>query len=112
MPRRVVPADIAVLLGLPIAFGGGHGAISGVQATIQATGMATATFTHDGTCLAGTASATVDTTPGPTVSVNPIDVTCPDLTATKTNNVGGSVPVSSPSWTWKIQVANGGECGR
>ena len=89
----VVPADIAVLLGLPIAFGATHGSISGAPATIQATGTATATFTNDGTCLAGTASATVDTTPGPTVST-PITVTCPDLTATKTNNVGGSVPVS------------------
>ena len=54
----VVPADIAVLLGLPIAFGATHGSISGAQATIQATGTATATFTNDGTCLAGTASAT------------------------------------------------------
>ena len=103
----VVPADIAVLLGLPIAFGATHGTISGAQATIQATGTATATFTNDGTCLAGTASATVDTTPGPTVST-PITVTCPDLTATKTNNVGGSVPLSAGSWTWTIHVANGG----
>ena len=103
----VVPADIAVLLGLPIAFGATHGTISGAQATIQATGTATATFTNDGTCLAGTASATVDTTPAPTVST-PITVTCPDLTATKTNNVGGSVPVSAGSWTWTIHVANGG----
>jgi hypothetical protein len=38
----------------------------------------------------------------------PITVTCPDLTATKTNNVGGSVPVSAGSWTWSIHVANGG----
>jgi len=103
----VLPADIAVLIGLPIAFGATHGSISGAQATIQATGTATATFTNDGTCLAGTASATVDTTPGPTVST-PITVTCPDLTATKTNNVGGSVPVSAGNWTWSIHVANGG----
>jgi hypothetical protein len=83
----VVPADIAVLVGLPIAFGATHGAISAAQATIQATGKATATFTHDATCLAGTASATVDTTPGPTVSVNPIAVTCSDLTALSPANV-------------------------
>ena len=104
----VVPADIAVLLGLPIAFGATLGAISGAQATIQATGTATATFTHDATCVAGTANATVDTTPGPTVSVNPIAVTCPDLTAAKSNNVGGNVPLSAGSWTWTILVANGG----
>ena len=96
-----------MLIGLPIAFGATHGSISGAQATIQATGTATATFTNDGTCLAGTASATVDTTPGPTVST-PVTVTCPDLTATKTNNVGGSVPLSAGSWTWTIHVANGG----
>ena len=104
----VTPADITVLLGLPIAFGATHGAISGAQATIQATGTATATFTHDATCLDGTANATVDTTPGPTVSTAPITVTCPDLTAAKTNNVGGSVPLSAGSWTWTILVANGG----
>ena len=90
----VVPADITVLIGLPIAFGATHGSISGAQATIQPAGTATATFTNDGTCLAGTANATVDTTPRPTVSTS-ITVTCPDLTATKTNNVGGSVPLSA-----------------
>ena len=104
----VTPADITVLLGLPIAFGATHGAISGAQATIQATGTATATFTHDATCLDDNANATVDTTPGPTVSTAPITVTCPDLTAAKTNNVGGSVPLSAGSWTWTILVANGG----
>ena len=104
----VTPVDITVLLGLPIAFGATHGAISGAQATVQTTGTATATFTHDATCLAGTANATVDTTPGPTVSVDPITVTCPDLTAAKTNNVGGSVSLSPGSWTWTILVANGG----
>ncbi len=95
-----------MLIGLPIAFGATHGAISGAQTTIQAAGTATATFTNDGSCLAGTANATVDTTPAPTVST-PITVTCPDLTAAKSNNVGGSVPLSTGSWTWTILVANG-----
>ena len=103
----VTTTDIAVLLGLPIAFGSTHGSISGADAKIQSTGTATATFTHDATCLDGTATATVDTTPGPTVST-PITVTCPDLTAMKSNNVSGSVPLSNASWTWTIHVANVG----
>jgi hypothetical protein len=103
----VSAADIAVLIGLPIAFGATQGSISGAQATIQAAGTATATFTHDATCLGGTATATVDTTPPPTVST-PIAVTCPDLTAEKTSDVGGSVPLSAANWTWTIHVANEG----
>ncbi|HYN14463.1 MAG TPA: immunoglobulin domain-containing protein [Terriglobales bacterium] len=101
-------SNIDVLLGLPITFGATAGSISGADATIQSTGMATATFTHDANCNASSATATVDTSPPPTVTT-PITILCPDLTATKTNSLGASgvtTPLASPSWTWTITEAN------
>ena len=44
---------------------------------------------------------------GPDGAAATITVTCPDPTAAKTNNVGGSVPLQRRA-TWTILVANGG----
>jgi hypothetical protein len=52
----------------------------------------------------------IPSTPTPTPTPNPTPTPTPsstDLTATKTNNVGGNVTSQNPSWTWKIHVANG-----
>jgi uncharacterized repeat protein (TIGR01451 family) len=95
--------NIDVLLGLPISFGATHGTISGAQTTIQSSGMATANVSPDTSC--GTpliASATVDSG---TATQN-ITVVCPDLTITKSNNVSGSVPLATPTWTWTIVGSN------
>src|ERR1700726_1127377 len=49
-------------------------------------------------------------TPTPTPTATPVPTPTPsstDLTATKTDNVGGQA-VSSNPWAWTIHVANGG----
>ena len=97
--------NIDVLIGLPITFGGTAGSISSPQATIQSNGTATATFTHDATCNASSATATVDTSPAPTVTTA-FTTVCPDLKIAKSNNVSGSVPLATPTWTWTIVGSN------
>src|SRR5262249_51340146 len=69
--------------------------------------MATATFTHDATCNASSATATVDTNPPPTVTT-PITTLCPELSVIKTNNAGGSLPLSTGTWNWEVFVRNTG----
>jgi len=108
-PAAVSLSNIDVLLGLPITFGATAGTISGADGTIQSTGMAAATFTHDANCNTSSATATVDTNPPPTVTT-PITILCPDLTAGKSNSLGVSgvtTPLSSPTWTWTTDVLNG-----
>src|SRR5260370_32558490 len=41
-------------------------------------------------------------------NTNSVTVIAPDLTATKTNSVSGSVPLSTGTWNWTIAVANSG----
>ena len=98
--------NINVLLGLPITFGATHGTISSPQSTIQSiNGEATANVSPNTSCDDISASATVDSAT-PTQSIT---VVCPDLTATKANSLGVSgvtTPLSSPTWTWTVTVAN------
>src|SRR6267143_2976952 len=68
-------------------------------------------FTQDGgttrgvvVAAAATPTATPTPTPIPAPTPTPIQT---DLTATKTDNVGGHTVFPNP-WTWKIHVANGG----
>ena len=65
--------------------------------------MATANVSPDTSC--GTplvASAKVDNG----TTTHNITVVCPDLTITKSNNVSGSVPLATPTWTWTIIGSN------
>jgi hypothetical protein len=58
--NAILPSSLDVLIGRPITFGSAVlGTLSGAQATIQAGGTATATFTGT-SCGSGSAAATVD----------------------------------------------------
>ena len=69
-------ANLGVLIGLPITFGGAvKGTISGAQTTIQASGTATATFNAGIAPAAGSAKATVDNA----TAIAAITVVCPTI---------------------------------
>ena len=100
----LTPAQMAVLIGLPLTWNAGaHGILGGAQTTIQANGLATATFTNDNTCNNGVPSVTLDSG----TSIAGVAVQCSDLTIAKTNNVSGTI-VLGGNWTWTIHVANAG----
>jgi len=100
----LTPAQVPVLIGQPIAWSGVlHGNLTFAQNAIQANGLATATFTNDGTCNNGGATAALDNA----TAAATVFVPCPDLAVTKTNNVGGTASLPS-TWTWTIHVANVG----
>ncbi|HKW28033.1 MAG TPA: hypothetical protein VJT54_01760 [Verrucomicrobiae bacterium] len=100
----LTPAQVPVLIGLPLTWTGVvHGTLAAAQIAIQANGLATATFTNDNTCNTGSASAIMDNG----VAAAIITIQCPDLTVTKTNNVGGIGMVGN-AWIWTIHVANAG----
>ncbi|HWX21123.1 MAG TPA: immunoglobulin domain-containing protein [Candidatus Binatia bacterium] len=102
--QPLTPAQVSVLLGLPLIWNGAvHGTLSAAQTTIQPNGRATATFTNDGTCNTGSANVTLDSG----TATATVLILCPDLTITKTNNVGGTTSVGN-NWTWTIHVANAG----
>jgi hypothetical protein len=68
-------------------------------------------FTQDGGTMRGVVIAAAATpTPIPTATPTPTPTPTPiqtDLTATKTDNVGGHATFPNP-WTWKITIANSG----
>ncbi len=102
--QTLTTAQVAVLIGLPLTWNAGaHGILSGAQTTIQAGGLATATFTNDNTCNNGVPSATLDHG----VATANITIQCPDLTVTKTNNVSGTVALGG-NWSWILHIANAG----
>lgn len=103
--RAITPigtSDLSALLDLPIAFNGNNGSISMADTTIQTTGTAVATFTNGSTCANSSASATVNNA----TPATQFTTLCPDLTATLADNMSGSVPLSTSSWTWTVTVAN------
>jgi hypothetical protein len=97
-----------VLVGLPLTFDAGpKGTINApLVVNVPANGMVTKTFTanaNSAACGPATPSVTLDSgTQNTTVTVQ-----CPDLTATKANNVSNSAVVGQ-TWTWTITVTNGG----
>jgi hypothetical protein len=112
----VALVNLNVLIGLPVTWSATHGSLSGQQATIQASGTATASFTQDNTCNnINSVTAKVDNGPnsgGPNTAV--ITVQCPDLTVTKTNDVAGATQLTNSGvcppqcWNWTLTGANGG----
>jgi hypothetical protein len=107
-------SQISTLIGLPVAWANAvHGTLSNQQTTIQSNGTATATLTQDGTCNSSSGEAEVDNVPnGDTTATGTVTVDCPDLTATKTNNVSGTTQLANGAtcppqcWTWTVTVAN------
>ncbi|MDQ6739121.1 MAG: NHL repeat-containing protein, partial [Actinomycetota bacterium] len=88
---------------------------TGASGTFAATPTQPITTLADGTATApvltpnGTPGAfTVTATAGAlTATFNLTNALPPDLTAVKTDNVGGATTLGTP-WTWKIHLANGG----
>jgi len=102
--QSLTPAQVAVLVGLPLTWNGAvDGGFSTTQSVLQASGQATATFTNNDTC--GPASGNVTLDNGTATAT--LEVLCPDLTLTKTNSVGESVPLGG-NWNWILHVANAG----
>jgi len=99
----VALANLVRVIGLPVSWSATNGTISGQQATIQANGTATATLTNSNVCANSTGSATVDSD----TATATLTVQCPDLTAVKSNNVGGTT-VLPGGWNWTVHIANGG----
>jgi hypothetical protein len=87
-------ANLTAMVGLPISFSATLGTLSGAQATIQASGNATATFTSNGTAGSATVNAVVDNVP------------VGDLTARATITVSGSPSIAGPG-----QPTNVALCG-
>ena len=100
----LTPAQVPVLIGLPLAWNGAvSGSLSAAQTTIQPSGQATATFTSDGNCNNGSANAVLDNG----IATATVSLLCIDLTISKTNNVNGTIALGN-SWVWTIHVANPG----
>jgi hypothetical protein len=98
-------AEVSAMVGVTVGWGAAtHSSLSAEQGTIHASGTATATLTPDGTCTNESASASVDNA---VVTASVTDL-CPNLSAVKTDNVGGAAVTGQP-WTWTIFVANSGE---
>jgi hypothetical protein len=103
--QTLTPADVSAMVGVTVSWGSAtNGSLSAEEATIQTSGTATATLTPDGSCNNESASASVDNA----VVAASVTVLCPDLSAVKTDSVGGSAVTGQP-WTWTIDVANTGD---
>jgi len=110
----VTLANISRLIGLPVTWSvNSLGALSGQQATIQASGTATATFTANVTGGAATVNTQVDNVPiaDPTARANITVLTLPTVTnpANFTSCVGGTATFTStitgnlaPTIQWRI----------
>lgn len=97
-------SDVAVMVGVPVSWSGAtNGTLSSEQTFIQGAGTATATLTQDGSCNNTSADALVDHGPVTATAL----VACPDLTATKTDNVSGNA-VTGQQFTYTLTVANAG----
>ncbi len=81
-------ANLSTLTGLPLTFGGTGGTISAAQTTIQANGMATATYTAAGATGAGTATAQVDNAPAASAGITVTEITATKTAAVAVNNSG------------------------
>jgi hypothetical protein len=80
----------------------------GVQFT--ATPSAIGTFGNPralGSCAVDPGGAIAESNEGNNGCSNSVTVTAPDLTATKTNNVGGATTLGAP-WNWTVTAANSG----
>lgn len=97
-------ADVAAMVGVPVTWGAAtNGALSSEQTAITPAGTATATLTQDGSCNSASADALVDHGPVTATAL----VACPDLTATKSDDVSGSA-VTGQQFTYTLTVANAG----
>ncbi len=111
--EAIAVADLSTLIGRPVTWTSTLGTLSAQQATIQASGTATTTFTSNGTGGSATVNAQVDNVPVadptaratitvntlPTVT-NPVNTTvCRDGTVIFTSTITGT-PI--PTIQWRI----------
>ena len=96
-----VAGDLGALAGVPVTFGSAVlGTISAAQATIQANGAATATYTAGATPGAGSAAATVDSaTATANLTLIQSDATPPDTTITSGPTNPSATTTASFSFT-------------
>jgi hypothetical protein len=84
------------------------GAMTGAF-TVQFTATPSATGTYvnptGGACAVDPNNVIIETNKANNSCSDTVTVTAPDLTATKTNSVGGTTSVGN-TWTWTIQVSN------
>ena len=107
--QGLTTSQIPELIGLPVAWSATNASVAPATGTIGAGGTSSSTLTTDTSCAGATGQATVDNVqPGDTPATASLTVTCPNLTATKTDDVGGSVSIGG-SWNWTIKVANSGD---
>ena len=100
--------QIAPLIGLPVTWHSVHGSTP-ASSTIGLDGKVTALLTQDGSCNNLSGEPEVDSIPnGDATATATVTVHCPDLTATKTDDVGGATTVGN-HWSWKVHVANAGD---
>src|SRR5262249_31838113 len=80
------------------------------QAQFSATPSATGSFANPraaGTCAVDPNNNVTETNEGNNACSDTVTVTAADLTATKTNNVSGTVNLGS-NWNWTVTIANTG----
>ena len=99
-------ADLSRLIGLPVTWGPTTlGSLSGQQATIQASGTATATFTSNGTSGTATVNAQVDNVPASETSPSRASIT---VNASSTAPTGATGPTTICSGSSTTLTVTGG----
>ena len=100
--EAVTAANISRLIGLPVTWTSTLGSLSGQQATIQAAGTATATFTSNGTAGTATVNAQVDNVPAAEISPARASITVNAASVAPTGATGGTTVCSGGSVTLTV----------
>ena len=101
----VSTANLATVIGQPISFSAILGTLSGAQPTIQASGLATVTYTAGGTSGAGSVNAVVDNIPGSETTPARASITVNTVSVAPTGATGATTICNGSSTT--ITVAGG-----
>ncbi len=111
-------ANLNLLIGLPVTWSAALGTLSGEQTTIQSSGLATATFTSNGTGGTATVNAQIDNVPSiettparASITVNAVPTPTITPGSSTTFCVGGSVNLSSSAASGNQWYLNGGALG-
>lgn len=82
-----------------------------VTVTVPATASAELIYANPrtgGVCLVDPSLLITEASEANNTCNNSVSTTMADMVATKTNNIGGSTTLGSPTWTWTIQLQNVG----
>ena len=101
----IAVADLSQLIGLPVTWGPTTlGSLSGQQATIQASGTATALFTSNGTGGTATVNAQVDNVPASETSPARASITVNTSSTAPTGATGTTTICNGSSTTLTVEV--------